>query len=113
MAAKNEKHKHYEKRSAILAIKAEEFRKIQKEKAEDILAKNLVAATQRLVDIANTTTIFDKDDVPSTRLVFDAVKHILKLGGLEIDRLAGADGQSPVIQITSDHAAKIREAAEK
>lgn len=72
-----------------------------------MITKELSNASQSIITLFKSQQITD----PSVeRLKFDAAKHILKLGGLEVDRSEVENKGTVILKITPAHAAKVTSA---
>lgn len=97
------KAEDYEAKSLSLAREAEESLKIACAAATRKISEFNSEGVEMLIDLA-------RNGLPEDSVKLQALKHALKLGGMEIER---QEVTQKTITITEEHAAKIRKAAEK
>lgn len=97
----------YEEKSKLFAEQVEKERAEYSAKANEIISRALEKAARFQVGLIDLDISPEK--VPALRLKADAAKHVLKLGGIEVERTKN-ETQTTVI-ITADEEKKILAAA--
>lgn len=77
--------------------------------ASKLIQTNLKIAAAKVVSIFQSSEPII--DTTGERLKFDAAKHVLKLGGLEVER-SEVKGSGLKLVISPEHAAKVMDAAQ-